>query len=246
MKQIELLDLHSLRNNEHYQFMTDVDKLILRLTANELGLESSYPAFHTALGNEDSCMRTANGSDKSGLLDVYDQKRDQIWSAIRMKVEATIWSPIVAEAESALRLKRVLEQYGNMRKLSYNEESAALTNLTTDLKAPSIAEDLVKVGIHRWTDELQKGNEAFLQVFEERTEEYADRDGGDVRAARLIIDPMYESIVDRINAVMVLEMAGPAAITFANNLNELIRYSKNVVATRRGKKKSKTISADEA
>ena len=246
MKQIEPLDLHSLRNNEHYQFMTDVDKLILRLTATELGLESSYPAFHTALGNEDTCMRAASSSDKSDQLDELDQKRDKIWSAIRMKVQATLLSPIAAEAESANRLKRVLEQYGNMRKLSYNEESAALTNLAADLKKTSNAEDLVKAGIHQWTDELQKGNEAFLQVFEERTEEYADRDSGDVRAARLIMDPMYESIVDRVNAAMVLEIASPAAITFANNLNELIRYSKNVVVTRRGKKKSKTISADEA
>jgi len=62
MQKLEPIALLRMRNNEHFQFMTDVDQLIVTNQASELGIVSLYPAFKTALIAGDNAMRVELGS----------------------------------------------------------------------------------------------------------------------------------------------------------------------------------------
>lgn len=239
MNRIELLNLHALRNNEHYQFMTDVNGLIVKYDAPELGIDSFYPAFTNELSAEEIAMRVEQGSSKSKFIEQLDLQRDRTWNAIYNKVKATMLSPIDDEVTSAEVIMRIFNSYGDIRNLSYNEESAAMSNLISDLLQGSNTNHLTKVGISVWVSEMKNLNDNFQTAFNERNTEYAGRQDGDVRKVRKAIDPVYNSIIEKINASMVMGVAKPIATNFTFELNEKISYYKTTIAARSSRSKSK-------
>jgi hypothetical protein len=238
MEKLEEIALSRFRNNEHFQFMTDVDELITTATPLELGIDGIYPPFKAALIAEDATMRTELGSIKSKAIEVLDTLRDKTWKAIFLRVESTLLSPFSPEVDSAHVIKRIIDLYGDLRSMSYNEESAAISNLVNDLILPANVVHTNLVGISMWVNELQMQNEQFKGIFNERNAEFAGRESGDVRAIRIQIDPLYEKLVERINATIVMEIAKPAAIKFVVQLNEKIKYYKTTLASRNGRSKT--------
>ncbi len=237
MQKIESIALTRLRNNEHFQFMTDVDLLITTSQPAELGIENQYPAFKTTFTAEDAAMRAEFGSLKSKSIGELDNLRDQTWQAILLRTKAAQLSPFANEVESAEVIMRIIDRYGDVRAVSYNEETTGITNLVTDLLLPANAEHLNKVAIQRWVPELKSQNEQFQTVFNERNTELSDRISGDVKAIRAQIDPIYEKLMERINATIVMEIAKPAAISFISQLNEKIKYYKTTLAARSSRTK---------
>jgi hypothetical protein len=237
MEKLETIALTRLRNNEHFQFMTDVDQLITTFQPSELAIETLYPAFKSALTSQDAAMRVEIGSIKSKSIEELDKLRDKTWNAISLRIKATQLSPLDNEAESAEVIRRIIDLYGDIRTKSYNEESAGISNLVADLQKPENTDHINRVGIQRWVMELKKQNDDFQSVFNERNSELASRESGDVRAIRLQIDPLYEKIAERINATIVMELAKPAAFSFINELNEKIAYYKTTLVARVARKK---------
>lgn len=237
MNRIEILNLTKLHNNEHYQFMTDVDALILKCVASELGINDTYPLFKQALTAEESALRAENGSSRSEALAALDVNRDQTTNAISLRVKSALLSPIADEVASAKALQRIIDQYGDVRSLPYNEESAALTNMVNDLQKPENSVHLEKVCIQTWVPILKQENDDFIALFNERNEELSGRDSGNVRAARLKLDPLYREMMDTINASFIVKLAKPIAASFVSQLNEKIKYYETSLATRRSNKK---------
>jgi len=238
MEKIEIIALSRLRNNEHYQFMTDVDNLVTTHTPVELGIEVSYPAFKTALNAEDATMRTELGSILSKEVERLDTLRGNTNTAIVLKVKAAELSPFDYETQSAAIIRRIIDLYGDLRNKTYNEETAGITNLTDDLLKPENSDHLQNVGIALWTTELKNENIQFQTAFDKRNDELASRESGDVRAILSQIDPAYEKLVERINASITLEVAKPAVANFTQSLNEKIRYYKTTLAARSSRAKA--------
>lgn len=238
MEKLEEIALSRMRNTEHFQFMTDVDQLITTATPLELGIDGLYPSFSTALAAEDATLRTELGSIRSKTIDDLDTLRDTTWSAILLRVKSTLLSPIQTEAESALIIQRIIDLYGDLRAITYNEETAAISNLVSNLMLPAYSTHLSVIGIFTWVNELKMQNEQFQTALNERNAEFADRESGDVRAVRILIDPIYRKISDRINASVVLETAKPAAGIFISQLNEKIKYYKTTLVSRVSRSKT--------
>jgi len=88
MKLIDNLNLHALRNNEHYQFMTDVENLIKEATSEILGITTQHSTFANALNALDTSLRVEKGSSKSAKVHELDKLRDKTWRAIKKRVDA--------------------------------------------------------------------------------------------------------------------------------------------------------------
>lgn len=241
MNGIESLNLYRLRNSEHFQFMTDLDILILKYVAVELGIDDLYTAFKQYLTAEDTALRVETSSAYSDLLRDLDDLRDETWNAIETRIASALICPFEDEVASARELQRIFDLYGDIRSLPYNEESGDMTNLVTDLLKPSNVVHLEKVCVKKWAEELKKENDNFQVTFNDRNAELAKRANGDVRAARRVIDPVYQEMVKRINASFVMKLAKPVATQFTNELNERISYYRNTLTARisrnRGKNK---------
>jgi len=245
MEKIENILLSRLRNNEHSQFMTDLNKLILTSQASELAIDDLYPSFESILNAETAAMRVELGSSKSKAVEECNRQRGNTWNAISMRTNSALLSPFPDEVASAEIIRRAIDLYGDVRTLTHNEESAATTNLVADLLLPANAEHLDNVGIQRWVPELKSENEQFQTIFDERNAEFANRESGDVRVVRQQMDPIYEQIVEKINASIVMKAAKPAVSGFVIELNEKIKYYKTTLASRSSRsKKAEKASAE--
>jgi hypothetical protein len=235
MEQINSIHLYSLRNNEHFQFMTDVKKMIDTATPAVLHLETVYPRFTGAFDALNATLLVDRGSVKTETLSEFDTSRDCTWSGIKGRLRATLLCPFEEEVASAKALLRIFDLYGNIREMSYNEETAALTNLIEDLENRENATHCNTVGITGWVDALKQQNIAFQALLDERNEELAGKESGDVKTARAAIDPEYETMVQRMNAAVTLDMATPEIEKFIRELNQRIKYYNETLAARAGR-----------
>ena len=236
MDQIQSMKFAKLRNNEHFQFMTDVNNMITDITPATLNIENVLPEFISALNELNKVFQVDRGSTKTQQLVVLDELRDRTWSAIYARVRATLICPVEKEVESAKLVKRVFDLYGNVRQMTYNEETAALINLLEDLEKEANAPHCAVIGITKWLNELKKQNDEFQEVLNARNSEFANKNSGDVKNARKVIDPAYEKIVERLNALVTLDMATPEIESFIKELNQLIKYYESTLAARSGRK----------
>ncbi len=235
MEQINSIRLHSLRNNEHFQFMTDVKNSIETATPAALGVEPAYPGFKTKYERLNTALAVDRGSTLTEKVHISDDKRDRYWSALGGRLRATLLCPIAEEVEAAKALKRIFDLYGNVREMSYNEETAALTNLVEDYEKPKNAALCQTVGITHWVAGLKQENNNTQELINARNAELANKESGDVKAERAEIDPEYDKIVERLNAMATLEMASPEAQDFIRQLNQRIKYYENTISIRTGR-----------
>lgn len=240
MEKIEFLSLYRLRNDEHYQFITDIKVLISKATPEELGVAEINTSFNTAFNAEDAAMKVELGSSQSKVIKNLDGIRDKSWNALNQRVDAAVICPVEAEAKAGEALKRVFNLYGDKRQAPYNEESAALTNLVADLLSPANKPHCETLGITTWVEVLKTQNEAFQAALNSRNEELAGRTSGNTWAFREDVDKYYQKMVDRINSTIELNLAKPGVEKFVKEVNQKIAYYKNVIAIRKGRKLSES------
>ena len=229
MTKIETINFHSFSNKEHYQFMSDFDQLLSIYPAALSSWKVLYGVFQNTLMAEDLALRVEQGSRLSVTLEQLDHLRDKTWIAINIRVKATLLSPFEEQVESAQAIQQVLQHYGDICALTYYEQSLALTNLANDLRQPMNEVHINKMGLLEWVSELKSQNQQFKAVYIERNSAFAGRESGDVKAVRTLLDPVYEQLIDKINASIVLEFAPPEVIAFAIKLNAKIKYYNNTI-----------------
>ncbi len=238
MLKIISLALYKLRNGEYFQFMTAFKSLLEALTPAAIHAEDEFAAFNLAYTKLDDELRVDQGSVLTQELHAIDFDRDLLWRAMDMRIDATLMCTIEAEAEAAKRLRRVVDLYGDIRKISFNEETAALSNLLGDLNKGVNATHLSTTGLDTWVSKLTELNTAFVAKQNERDTELANKNSGNVKAVRIEIDPLYETMIERANALVSLNMQTPELENFIKELNQKIKTLEHTLASREGRKDS--------
>jgi hypothetical protein len=233
MTKIETIDLSGLHQDEHFQFMTEVDSLIGNTTnATDLGFGAVYPLFQNVLTAEGAAMKVEQGSSLTPVIEALDEKRDKTWNAIHKRIQSTLISPFDTEETSASTLNRIMIKYGDPRDLNYNEASSAYAKLLQDLLLPANTADLAAVCINTWVPELSKQNVQFIALIKQRNTEVSSRGTGDVTSMRALVDVQYLDLVDKVNSTFSLGLNKPIATTFVNELNLRVKKYNTAIKTR--------------
>ena len=124
MNKILKLLLYKLRNGEYFKFMSDFKSLLLILTPAAIHSEAEFADFDTALTKLDDELRVDQGSVLTEQLQNLDRDRDNAWRAVDMRIDATLLCTIPEEVEAAKSLRRVVDLYGDVRRLNYNETNS--------------------------------------------------------------------------------------------------------------------------
>ena len=80
------------------------------------------------------------------------------------------------------------------------------------------------IGINTGVMHLNNLNIAFKAKQNERDTEPANKNSGNVKAVRVEIDPLYELMVERVNALVSLNMQTPEIENFVIKLNQKIKH----------------------
>ena len=227
------LHLANLRNEEHFQFMTDVKGLVESAGAEPINISALYPLLLTLYAKEDLALEAIRKSVLTDPIANADVVRDTVDRGFVLLIESYSYSADATKVQAAKNIQVVIDHYGDFRARSYNEETAAIYNFIQDLNSRCAA-DIAVLCVQEWIDDLSAANQAFDDLMNQRFDASAVQEIVNLRETRKEIDRVYVEIVERINASILLN--GEAAYSdFVSKLNERILYFKNTLAVRKGR-----------
>lgn len=227
--------LSRLRNEEHFQFQTSLKDLVVLTTPSTLKIDALFATFLMLYDDESKALDVIQKSAISDNLVDADVLRDETFRGMSDAVKSSLKHFRTEVRSAAQRLQIVFDNYGNIAIKSYDAETAAITSLINDLQG-IYAADAAVVGITEWVTELKANNTAFDDLKNNRYSEEANKTQLRMKQVRTSIDAVYYQILERINALIVVE--GEANYTvFVNEINKRIDGYNKTLAIRKGKAK---------
>lgn len=239
MKQILSIFPRYLHNDEHDQLHSDIDNLINAETPEKLGITDQYTVYKQAREAEKAALQVELGSAYTKTITESDGYRDQLDYGFELLVESHLHHFDPEVQEKAGRVWRIIEQYGNIRKLNYSAESSNLSNRNAEITT-KYATDVAALGNGlgaQWLVKLNEANSQFSSHFGDRADEATARISGNVLDARILVDNAFADITTRINALVVVN-GETAYAAFIDKVNYYINYHKEMLAARKSRKKS--------
>lgn len=230
-------NLGNYRNEEHFQFQTEFKDLVLHYTPETLNIEAAWAVFLPLYNKESAVLDLLQKSSLTVRIADADHYRDRIDSGLfdTVKGATNHFNPAVKEA--ADRIQVILDRFGNINRKSYDEQTAAINSLITDLNN-GYADDVATLGIGDWLAELQAANNAFVELMKERYSEEADKPDYNMKTARAETDPAYRTIINRINALIIVN-GEETYKGFVKDLNQRIDKYNLILAQREGRNAKK-------
>ena len=231
--EINRFRLSHLRNGEHYKFQYDFAQLVTKYKADALGVAPLFALYEQMLAREYAVYEVIRRSDFTDPITDADIERDTTFSGVAGTIRSACNHFDVSVRASAQRLCLVLDHYGNLAVLPYDEETAALMKFIDELRG-RYADDVKKLGVDAWIAVLDNQNKAFDALKNKRTTHMADMPKSNMKQERLQVDEAYRAIVKRINAL--IEVNGVDTYqAFIKELNQSINNYTLLVAQRMGR-----------
>jgi len=231
---IKKLHTNNLRNNAHFQLMTEFRGTVSIANPVTLKVKSQFDAFLPLYGDEDTALKKITKSAFTEQIRAADAARDDTFSGMVKICEGTCKHFIPYAADAARQVKIILDTYGNAAALTFNEETSAIYNLLQDLRSEKYAVAVAAVGLTPWVDELERRNNTFEVLVGQRYDETAVRPAVAMRDARRAVDAAYSAIIERVEALSVVEGEEVYA-AFINRMNAVIDKYAALLAHQRKK-----------
>jgi hypothetical protein len=234
---INAITLIRLRNDANFQFHTEFKELAEKQKPEALKIKPQYEAYLPLYEKVDLALKKISKSAITEQIQEADKARDNIWKGL-VETNTTALRHFSEEVQAAAkRLKIVFDTYGNIAKKTLNEQTSATYNILQDLESGKYAPDVAKVGLVQWVVELKSLNTAFAELVRERVDEGSLKVDIVLRKARMQLDEAYYAIVERVNALVVVEGAEDYE-PFIRKLNiSIAKY--NLLATQASRKPGK-------
>jgi len=201
---IDSFDTTRLRNDAHFQFHTEFNDLVSKENAQTLDVAALYNAYSQCYKREDDAMKRINKSALTEKIHEADKARDAVFvPAVELsRVMCKHFDQSIAYAANRIRI--VFDTYGRLAIKPIDEKTSAIYNVLQELEDAKYKNDIKAVGLNTWLSELKSRNKAFETLVKQRVEESLTRSDIIVKSARQELDKVYRSIIERINAFVVV------------------------------------------
>ncbi|MDR2882890.1 MAG: DUF6261 family protein [Alistipes sp.] len=227
------IKLHSLQNAEHFEFHADVLAEIGKTTPAALKSVEQCAEYAAAFRREDGIMKQIRADALTAEIATADHARDVTFHGLTAAWEAAMHHFDPATAAAAHRLEPVFRTYGNAASEALAKESADIFNLLQEL-AEKHTVDVETLELVPWIAELDRRNVAVETLMRRRYGEQAERPAGSLREARLEVDAAFYTVVDRVEALSLVE-GGAVYDGFIARVNAIIERAMGILAARRGR-----------
>jgi hypothetical protein len=218
---IKKIHLANLRNDAHFQYLTEFRDLIVKCNAQTLKIKPLFDAFTPLYARLDEALKKIVKSPITEKLNEADKARDEVFAGMVEIISGMCKHFTPAVRDAAKRVKVITGTYGNVARKPLNEQTSALYNLIQDLRTDKITPDTEALSIAEWINELAVRNDAFEKLTKERFEEAAEKTHIILRETRNEIDAVYHKIIKRIEALVEVEGEEDYE-PFVNTLNEVV------------------------
>ena len=235
---IEQIKISNLRNEEHFQFHTDIMGAIEAQGPESMGLVPAQWDKHLELyRNVDTILEQIRKSGLTDKIEEIDRLRDQAFRGFRNAVKAYLLHHDDYKLEAAKTLSIVFNHYGNLTQKAYAHQTGAIYNFIQDMRE-KYGSAVGNLRFDDWVDGLENFNNLFKGMVTDRDLERAEKPVTRMPEVRKAIDASYNSIVKSIEVYM-LQNPGHNLEPAIKILNAIITRYKNVLAQRKGVNKMK-------
>jgi len=231
-KVINTFGLVRLRNEIHVQFHETVISLIIALGAINFPFEALFALYKLAFDHETEALLLITKSEKTAEIVEQDRIRDNTYRGLADTVKGHRNHYETETRVAANRLwNGVFTHYGNVTKKSFDAETAAINDITRELKRPEMLTAINKLNLQAWVSRLELENNKFHALMMERYCEATDKTAFRMRTTRVETDRYYRAIVATVENEMLLGNQTTALTHFITEINAIVHRYKSQLAT---------------
>lgn len=227
------ISLQHLRNEEHFQFQTEFKDSVTQYGAEELNILEKYNVYVPFYNQEQSVLQLIRKSASTEMIANADMERDNLHRGFADAVKSALNHFNPDKQAAANRIQILLDQYGNVARKPYDVETAALTKMVSEMNGTYKA-DVTLLALTDWVQELDARNKAFDALMKSRYTEGASKTELRMVHVRADVDAAYKDILDRLDALMLLNGADKYE-AFVKELNQRVDKYSNTLAMRKGR-----------
>jgi len=220
MAKISKIDTTRLRNEAYFQFHTEFRDLVVASEVEVLKIELQFNTYKPLYNKVNEAIKKVAKSAFTAKIHEADRARCEIWAGMTEINFASLkhFNPEIRAA--AARLQIVFDSCEKVaRKYAKGVTTAEVYNILKELDKHKA--DMALVGLLQWAIELKIRNATLENLVKGRSEEAAYKSNIVLKKARRELDVVYRTIVERVNALIVVE--GEAAYErFAKSLNTVV------------------------
>ena len=234
MKQIEAIKLKDMKSGSHFLFITDTVGLATADAKVKTKVTAELTALQTALKGEDDALALSKANLLSKEIKAIDAERDKHYKALRKAITFFLNHPDAELVKAAQRLERLLKDYNINPAMQLDRETGLLLNLISDLETKSAA-DVTALTLTPVVQAMKQANDKLREVTRARANDRAVQIVGQLRQAQHASDEAYRALVQKVNALAVVEGEADYA-DFISKMNEQVKHYKQEVLTKAKKK----------
>ncbi len=202
---IQSFSNRNLLNNQHLTFHREFEALITEKTAETLDVETAFATYQAAIEAEDAAMMKVVKSAITDEKEAADEKRDKLLTGSFELIRVSTKHFDATKCAAAKRLSALLSTYQGSDKAEYNDETSRIRNYIQEIRSEKYTTDATAIGLTEWVEALEEANEACVTLADRYNTEQRDKNAtGKVRDLRVQTDAAYRALVERINALTLL------------------------------------------
>jgi len=193
------IGIEDLCREEYSLLQAEFKELMNQYYSGDIASEKLFSVFLDLYKQEEEAMDEVRKTIITDQLDLLDVERNCVFRGFVDRVKSTSNCINDDVHRAAIRLKVLLEQYGNITRRYYDQKTTAFNKLIQEITVTSLA-NVYMVGLAPWTLKLDDKNKAFDALMRLRYEEVATRTGLKVELVRFRLDTVYRNMSDLLNA----------------------------------------------
>ncbi|MGL4909524.1 MAG: DUF6261 family protein [Bacteroidales bacterium] len=234
--EIKKLRLEELRNEEGFQFFTEVKDYTQEQAELCTQLSKYFPDFLKQYADYDTALEQIRKSIYTQKINEADNERDLVFRGLVSTVKGAHGHYEKAKREAATQLQIVFDYYGNIALKGQDEQTATLHNLIRDLQSHHSAE-LTSLTLNQWVMYLSTLNSNFEELIRARDKESAGKTHLKVKDVRIEIQHTYRQMIELVNSLVKVHGVEQYE-TYIKQLNVCIDRYKHRLQQRKGSNKS--------
>ena len=226
----------NINNGAHYEFMKVVSDRFATETAlsTNAAAKKAIETLAAAVKEEDRCLVISQKSLITDDIKAADDKRDNIFRGLRKSIKGLTDAPVPDVAQAAKELQQCLVDYRIDPAMQLDRETGLLLNLIGDLETKSAA-DVTALALTPVVQAMKQANDKLREVTRARANDRAVQIVGQLKQAQHASDEAYRTLVQKVNALAVVEGEADYA-DFISKMNEQVKHYKQEVLPKAKKK----------
>lgn len=219
MVQIKSLDISRLRNDEDFGYQTRVVNLAVAMLSQDVD-KPVVDAYKAALTAFDAALKQAAKNSQTEAVAAADEVVDRLYTGLTLYLRSLTYHPTENIRTTAEGMLAIIDKYGKLTTLPYNQQYGALQNSMQELNALD-GETLAVLVLDDWLAGLATAVAQFQAARDSQTAEQSNYQVGLVKDTRTAADAAYKQFVASINA-FAIAFGETNYATFINQMNVMI------------------------